>query len=136
MGLGGIDSNVSQPAVAFEGELTSILEFGERGYARRHYSLGAAYLSYDESKFAMLSFVTRIFSESRSEPEVRIRAGMEGSTGSFAAGLNLGYRWPFSLVAGAHVSGYVEGSGICVLLDGGKNPTAVGTLGVGLGFHF
>jgi hypothetical protein len=112
------------------------LGWGLRGYVRRRFAVGAAYVAFGDTSIALGSFVTRLFTESRAEPEVRVRLGLEPETKSICGGLNFGLRWPFSLVAGAHLSGYVEGAGLMIFRDGGANAVPIASLGAGIGLHF
>ena len=120
---------------SYEGELAVNLGWGSRGYSRRKFALGGAYVGFGDTSLILGSFVTRLYSDARAEPEVRVRGGIEMETGAIAAGVNLAMRLPFSLVAGAHFSGYVEGAGLMIFRESGANAVPIASLGVGLALH-
>ena len=136
MGLGAAEFLNYTIGTSYEGEVSMNLGWGLRGYARRRFALGAAYVGFGDTSLILGSFVSRLFTESRTEPEVRVRLGMEPETNALCGGLNFGLRWPFSLMTGAHLSGYVEGSGLMIFRDGGANAVPIASLGAGIGLHF
>lgn len=78
------------------------------------------------------SLIIRPYSQSRMEPEFRIRLGDRLSTGTFQAGLNLGFNYPLSLKSGPHASLYGE---VAVNADT-STQTGSGWAAFGWGYHF
>ena len=134
MGIGGYQ--VSEPQTGLLGaevELSSCLRLGQRAYARRQFGLGAALQMIRESQIVLGSFIYRIFSDSRTEPEVRLRGGVDTTDSFGVLGLSAGLRHPFSTTYKAHLAGYVE-AGFLAPLAKGAAFRVHGS--AGLGFHF
>ncbi|MGK5084166.1 SH3 domain-containing protein [Bdellovibrionota bacterium FG-1] len=133
MGVGGYEFTSDGFEAGFDGEFSvSLLPFSH-GYRHRMLSLGVAVESLWTDTSLMGSFIYRIYSGSRVEPEVRVRFGQGLNSSSLVVGGNFGVDYPFSLDSGAHLSGYVE-AGVLTGINSGA-PTHVSVL-AGLGFHF
>jgi 8-oxo-dGTP pyrophosphatase MutT (NUDIX family) len=134
LGLGVYQLPIEEATYAIDAEVSTILGFGEKGFARRRFGVGLGYFGVGDSASILATLISRIYTDSRGEPEIRLRAGL--NQGQFVAGFAVGYRWPFSLVAGAHVSGYVEASGLSSFPIPSPQPVGVVAVGTGLAFHF
>lgn len=116
-----------------EGELSVCLLLDERAYARRRLALGAAIQQVGAGSVALGSFIYRVFADSRAEPEIRIRSGVDLTAGGGVAGLSVGVRHPFSTTYGSHLAGYLEAGFLAPFSR--EVPFRV-LASAGLGFHF
>jgi uncharacterized protein YgiM (DUF1202 family) len=138
-GMGIAGYQVSEPQTGLlgaEGELSVCLRLGQRGYARRQFALGAAFQKVRDGQAILGSFIYRVFSSTRTEPELRLRGGVaQGAGGSSTGvlGLSAGARYPFSLGHGFHLAGYIEGGFLAPITTGASFQLQAST---GLGFHF
>lgn len=122
------DSKATQPGGDFE--LAYNLLPRAEGYARRQFALGPALQLMGASTVPALSFVYRIYSPTRGEPEARIRVGRDLGLSQLYWGFSLGYRYPFATFAGYQISlGAAGGLGLA-----GSQQRLYGTAGIA--FHF
>jgi dATP pyrophosphohydrolase len=130
LALGGYRVYEEDFSFTYDAEVAFNLGWSEKGYARRRWGLGASLTSSEPIQFMAVSLIHRFFTETWSEPEVRLRVGL--LAGELASGFSFGIRFPFSLVSGAHLSGYAEVSVAGAVFA----PVIFGTAGAGLALHF
>ena len=136
MGIIGYEFNskVIEPGGEVEGAV-SLFSWGhESGGRGQGMIMGGGAVQILSTEFVVAgSLIYRFYTESRLEPELRIRGGYGITSGSVVGGANFGVRYPFSLDSEEHFDGYLEAGALGSFAD--TAPVHIfGSLGVG--YHF
>jgi len=130
LALGAYDVYDQTGSFSYDAEASMNLGWGQKGYVRRQWGMGVGFTSVERTQLIALSLIYRFYTDWRSEPEIRLRAGLLGDEA--AGGFAFAVRFPFSLVSGAHLSGYAEIASFGSI----RSPVIFGTAGAGLALHF
>ncbi|OFZ82001.1 MAG: hypothetical protein A2583_01300 [Bdellovibrionales bacterium RIFOXYD1_FULL_53_11] len=132
MGIGGLQTRPSAWVVGGDGEFSYSFTRGERGYDNRRAALGVAASSFNRVLFVTLSVIYRVYTQSRAEPEIRLRMGRDLQSGRNGFGIEGGVRYPLALGSGPQVSLNLAGAALMLL---SSDSLVLYSMLAGLGFH-
>lgn len=132
MGAGGFLVDPQEAGFGGEGEASVCIPIAREGYRRRMLSVGGAYVLLGDLNYMAGSLIFRVYTDSFTEPEFRLRAGVLDG-GDLAGAFHLGVRHVFGPPGRVFLSGYFEVAGLSTLKT---EPVQAVWAAFGLGLHF
>lgn len=115
-----------------EGEVSTCIPFSSSGYLHRMLGLGAAYVWLPDDRYVLGSLIYRFYSDTLTEPELRLRAGLNTDS-ALVAGGSVTIRRALSRPDTFFFSLYLDAG---ALLEVAEENSSVFSIGLGIGAHF